>query len=137
LVNVSQISGAFASPPVTRLIRALAGLCVGVITILSLLPGDERPHTGMPGQFEHFFAYAGTGFLFGLGFAESRRIRLVIWGAMAAASVAFEGLQFFVPDRSPSLLDALASTLGLSFGLVAAALAFPILKKWLAFALRR
>ncbi|QGM46641.1 VanZ family protein [Methylocystis heyeri] len=136
-MNVTPILDAFATPPVTRLIRALAGLCVGVITVLSLLPGDERPHTGMPGQLEHFCAYAGTGFLFGLGFANSRRIRIMIWGGMTAASVAFEGLQFFVPGRSPSLVDALASTLGLSFGLVAAALMFPILKRWLEFALRR
>jgi VanZ family protein len=137
LVNVTPISGAALAPPAIRLIRTLAWLCIGVIAVLSLLPGDERPHTGWPGQVEHFSAYAGTGFLLGIGFFDSWPMRLRMWSGLAAASLGFEGLQNFVPGRSPSLIDAAASTLGLSFGFAVATLMFPVVAKLLGHALRR
>ena len=84
-------------------------------SILSLVPGAERPHTGAPGRAEHFVAYGGTGFLLALGYLGWRQ-RLVAWIGLAAASGVFEILQNFIPGRSPSLFDALASTGGLTLG---------------------
>ena len=84
-------------------------------SLLSLVPGAERPHTGAPGRAEHFVAYGGTGFLLALGYLGWRQ-RLVAWIGLAAASGVFEILQNFVPGRSPSLFDALASTGGLTLG---------------------
>ncbi|ARN80173.1 VanZ family protein [Methylocystis bryophila] len=109
------------SGPVLRFVRALAWLCVLTITVLSLLPGDERPHTGLSGRFEHAMAYAGTGFLFWFGYSGPRD-RALFWIGLAIASGVFEILQNFIPGRSPSILDALTSTLGLTFGFMAAAL---------------
>jgi VanZ family protein len=103
-----------------RSARALAWLCVLTITILSLLPGDERPHTGFSGRLEHALAYAGTGVLIWFGYSDPRH-RALFWIGLAIASGVFEVLQNFVPGRSPSIFDALASTLGLTFGFVAAA----------------
>ena len=70
----------------------------------------------MPGRAEHFIAYAGTGFFVALGYV-GRRQRVVAWIGLAAASGLFELLQNFVPGRSPSLFDALASTGGLTCGM--------------------
>ena len=109
------------SGPIVRWVRALAWLCVFAITVLSLLPGEERPHTGLPGRLEHAMAYAGTSFLFWFGYSDPRH-RLLIWIGLAIASGLFEALQNFIPGRSPSILDALASTLGLTFGFMGAAL---------------
>jgi len=109
------------SRPVVRWIRTLAWLCVFAITVLSLLPGEERPHTGLPGRFEHAMAYAGTGFLFWFGYSDPRP-RLMIWIGLAITSGVFEALQNFIPGRSASILDALASTLGLTFGFMGGAL---------------
>lgn len=109
------------SGPVLRFVRALAWLCMLTIAALSLLPGDERPHTGLSGRFEHAMAYAGTGFIFWFGYPEPRH-RALFWIGLAIASGVFEILQNFIPGRSPSILDALASTLGLTFGFLAAAL---------------
>ena len=109
------------SGTVSRWVRALAWLCVLTITVLSLLPGDERPHTGLSGRFEHAMAYAGTGFFFWFGYPVPRQ-RALFWIGLAIASGVFEVLQNFIPGRSPSIYDALASTLGLTFGFMAAAL---------------
>ena len=95
--------------------RALAFACIAAIAVLSLLPGSERPHTGAPGRVEHFVAYGGTGFLLALGYLGWRQ-RLVASIALAAASGAFEILQNFIPGRSPSQFDALASTGGSALG---------------------
>jgi hypothetical protein len=62
-----RIAGTLASA-LTR-VAPLAGFAgIAAITILSLVPGSERPHTGLPGHAEHFAAYACT------GFAPKRRI---------------------------------------------------------------
>jgi VanZ family protein len=99
-----------------RAARVLAWICVAAITVLSLVPGALRPHTFLPGRVEHFVAYAGTGFFFALGYLDVR-LRVFAWLGLAIASGVFEILQNFVPGRSPSSLDALASTGGLTFGL--------------------
>ncbi|MBU6528316.1 VanZ family protein [Methylocystis sp. MJC1] len=94
----------------------LAWACVLVILALSLAPGDARPHTILPGKLEHFIAYAGTGFLFSIAY-RCLRTRAQIWGALVIASVVLEAIQSFIPGRSPDLLDALASSMGLTVGL--------------------
>ena len=111
-----------------RIARVLAFACIAAIAVLSLVPGAERPHTGMPGRAEHFVAYGGTGFLLALGYLGWRQ-RLIAWIGLAAASGVFEILQNFIPGRSPSLFDALASSGGLTCGMavgviLTAALAF-------------
>ncbi len=88
-----------------RIARALAFARIAAIAVLSLVPGAERPHTGMPGRAEHFVAYGGTGFLLALGYLGWRQ-RLVAWTGLAAASGLYEILQNFIPGRSPSLFDA-------------------------------
>lgn len=99
--------------------RVIACICIVAIAILSLLPGQSRPHTGLPGQAEHFIAYAGTGFFLAVGYYDSRQ-RLFGWLALVVASGVFEVLQNFVPGRSPSVFDALASSSGLTLGLLTA-----------------
>jgi VanZ family protein len=84
--------------------------------VLSPVPGDERLQTDLPGRAEHFIAYAGTGFFLALGY-HGWRPRVVVWIRLAAASGMFEILQNFIPGRSPSLLDALASSGGLTLGM--------------------
>lgn len=97
------------------LARPLAWACVVVIAVLSLVPGDARPHTGLPGRWEHFVAYAGTGLLFALAYDRLGQRMLALVG-LAIASGALEFLQNLVPGRSPSVFDALASTSGVVCG---------------------
>jgi VanZ family protein len=91
--------------------------CVFAIIILSLLPGDARPHTGAPGEFEHFIAYLGTGMFIAARY-RSLRGRLGFWAATVALSFVLEFFQQFVPGRVPDLFDALASSSGLTLGVL-------------------
>ena len=104
-----------------RLAQLAAWAGIAFITILSLVPGTLRPHTGFPGQAEHFAAYALISLA--LGFAYLRiRERIAVWTGLGAASVIFEVLQTWIPGRSPTMGDALASAMGLSSGLVLGAI---------------
>jgi hypothetical protein len=87
------------------------------IVVLSLLPGKDRPHTGAPGQVEHFIAYLGAG-LFVAARHQALRSRLVLSFGVASLSCLLEVLQQFVPGRMPNPFDALASSSGLVAGLL-------------------
>jgi|GEM_PF-1996967 hypothetical protein len=97
------------------IVRVLAWASLAAIALLSLVPGDLRPHTFLPGQAEHFTAYAVAGSLLALAYRSTRE-RIVGWLCVSLASVGFEILQNFVPERGPSVWDALASVGGLTFG---------------------
>ncbi|MGA8170765.1 MAG: hypothetical protein WB816_08040 [Methylocystis sp.] len=103
-----------------------------MIAVLSLVPGELRPHTFLPGKAEHFIAYAGAGFLPAFGYWSSRE-RILGWLGLSVASGGFELLQNFVPLRSPSVWDAFASAGGATFGVllgVASLRAFRGRREW-------
>jgi hypothetical protein len=115
------------APRLRRLARIAGWAGIAAITILSLVPGSERPHSGFPGQVEHFAAYACTGLAVSLGYLGPRE-RLAFWSGLAAASGVFEILQMWIPGRDAKIQDAFASTAGLTTGLlIGATLAAQIL----------
>jgi VanZ family protein len=103
-------------------LKFLAWLCVPAIVALSLVPGYLRPHTLSSGKAEHFLAYAGAGLLFGFAYSSLRE-RAIIWVGLAGISGVLEVLQSLIPNRSPNILDTLASASGLTTGLLLGALA--------------
>ncbi len=109
---------------IETLARALAWLCIALIVWLSLVPGTMRPHTGASGHFEHFMAYAGTGFFCALG--ASRRGPL-LWGlALTLLSGALEVAQLEVPGRSGEFGGFFFSSLGAWLGIAAGRLAYAL-----------
>jgi hypothetical protein len=105
-----------------RVARMAGWAAIAAITILSLVPGSERPHTGLPGPAEHFAAYACTGLALSLAYLGLRE-RLIFWFGLATASSVFEILQRRIPDRDAEMQDALVSSFGLTTGLVLGAMA--------------
>ena len=106
--------------PVLLLLRAarIVGWAgIAAITVLSLVPGSERPHTNLPGMAEHFAAYACTGFALSLAYRGLRE-RLIFLAALGAASGVFEILQIWIPGRGCEIEDAVVSTIGLTTGLL-------------------
>lgn len=117
--------------PEGPLLKALAAACCLVITVLSLLPGNERPHTGFSGNIEHVVAYAGTACFVAL--ALLRRPIAVLVIAFSAASAFFEICQIWIPGRSAGFDNWFASTLGALIGVAAARyIVLPRLSAWLA-----
>ncbi len=93
----------------TRALRGAAWLCVLLLAILSLIPGDVQVRSGMPGGIEHAIAYFGTATMFMLGY---RGKSWKIAGGLVLYSAILETLQFLVPGRTPNIADALASSAG-------------------------
>ena len=98
----------------SRLYRAGSWLAVLLVAIVSLVPGQFRPHTGLPGPAEHMLAYLLTGFLL-----ASRQHTPAAWTMIVALLSLYAGmlelLQFLVPGRAPEFIDFGASSAG-AFG---------------------
>jgi VanZ family protein len=101
------------------LLRCLGWLSVAAIIVLSVLPGSDRPHSGISGQLEHVIAYAVSAALLGLAYPESRA-RLTAWAFLCVLSAALESLQLWIPGRTSELIGFSASSLGATLGMLAA-----------------
>jgi VanZ family protein len=100
--------------------RILTGCCVVLLALLSLMPAQNMVRTGLPGQLEHFVAYAGSASIAVAGYG--RRVAVRIIGLFWVYAAFLEYLQHFSPGRHPSIADFSASALGASFGWLFAAL---------------
>jgi hypothetical protein len=116
MFKASTASMTFARRNLDRASRISTWFCVVLIVALSLVPGSERPTTGLTGGWEHLIAYAGAGLFATLAYHR------LIWAivGLSLLSFAMEYLQNFVPGRQPAILDAFISTAG---GTAGAALA--------------
>jgi hypothetical protein len=57
--------------------RILAGCCVILLALLSLLPAQDMLRTGIPGQPEHFVAYAGSASIAVAGHGRRVAVRII------------------------------------------------------------
>src|SRR5260370_33348785 len=96
---------------VTKSPKFLGWCCVILLAVRSLLPAQELVRTSLPGQFEHFIAYAGTAVIATSGYGMGRHTARIIGGLWVYAGV-LEYLQHFSPGRHPSVEDFAASALG-------------------------
>ncbi len=117
---------------IESLSRAAFWLCVLTLLYLSLVPGTLRPQTGASGHFEHFIAYAGTGFLFAPG--TTLRSRLFAALALTALSGAMELAQLSIPDRTGEFDGFFYSSLGAWLGIAGGSLVWSL---WLAYRTQR
>src|SRR5690348_10135564 len=88
--------------------RVATWFCVILVIVLSLVPGQDRPRTGLAGHGEHFIAYAGTGMIAMLSY--HRRLWTIV--GLSLLSSVLEILQNFIPGRSPAVLDVIFSSVG-------------------------
>ncbi|HUQ35408.1 MAG TPA: VanZ family protein [Aestuariivirga sp.] len=107
----------------TRRISIAAGyIGYAMIVVLSLLPAQRRPHSGVAGEYEHCIAYALVGAAFAAGYLTIRA-RLFAGLVLTASAALLELLQNFIPGRTPELSGFLASSLGAWIGIFLVALA--------------
>ncbi len=111
--------------------QVLTWCCVVLLAVLSLWPGQglgflfvmpelNTMRTGLPGQFEHFIAYAGSAAIGMTGYGASQGGVRVVVGFWVYAGI-LEYLQHFSPGRHPSLVDFAASAFGALCGGLAVA----------------
>ena len=100
-----------------RRISVVAGyLGFAMIVVLSLLPAQTRPHTGVGGEYEHWIAYALVGGAFAAGYCATRE-RLIAGSALTASAAVLELLQNLIPGRTAELAGFLAGSLGAWIGI--------------------
>jgi VanZ family protein len=100
-----------------HLFRCFGLLAVVLLGLLSLVPGTTRPHTGLPGQGEHYMAYLLTGLVLCLGFTVPKQ-RMGIALMLCIFAGLMEILQNLVPGRTPQMIDFVASSLGALSGIL-------------------
>ena len=105
--------------PVQTAFRILTWCCVILLAVLSLLPAQDMVRTGIPGELEHFIAYAGSASIAIAGYGRRGAVRII--GLFWIYAGILEYLQHFSPGRHPSIVDFAASGLGALFGGVAGA----------------
>jgi VanZ family protein len=101
--------------------RVLTWSCIFILAFLSLPPGADVARTGLPGEFEHFVAYAGSGAVATVAYGRSWGICQII-GLFWVYAGCLELLQHFSPGRYPAMADFVASALGVLFGGLSTAL---------------
>jgi VanZ family protein len=109
-------------------VRIVAWGLAATIVVLSLVPPDLRPETGVPHKLEHFLIFAATGAAFGLGY-EARRGRLAIQLVIFAGVV--EIAQLFAPGRHARLSDFLVDAVAICAGSIAGSLAKEARTHWM------
>jgi VanZ family protein len=113
----------------SRFWKAIAWAGYVAIVIVSLVPGSVRPHIpGFPGELEHFLAYGVAGSAYGLAYC-SILARVVSGLILTGGAALLEGLQSFVPNRTPELADIFASSVGAWIGLGFAVLAAIVISR--------
>jgi VanZ family protein len=103
-----------------QLLRVLAWLAIAAIVVLSLLPGQDRPHLVEVSQFEHLGAYGLAGAILALAYARPRWQVATGFGLTALAG-ALELAQLLVPGRNARVIDWAAGSAGAWAGVVAMA----------------
>lgn len=94
--------------------RILTWCCVILLAVLSLLPAQDMVRTGIPGELEHFAAYAGSASIATVGYGRRGAVRII--GLFWIYAGILEYLQHFSPGRHPSITDFAASAFGAFFG---------------------
>lgn len=113
------------TPPILRprvhaVLVGAAAVSWVVLTVLSLLPGSSRPHTGYSGNLEHLVAYAlSAGATRLCPFGVPSRMQLL---GYSLASALFEVAQIWIPGRLAGVDNWIASTAGALAGILAARL---------------
>ena len=99
--------------------RIAGWFLVAAIIVLSLLPGQHRPHSGAPGEFEHLFAYLVAAVVLGMGYPERKtQVKLAVF--LVLLSGMMEICQFWIPERNSELAGFLGNSAGAIIGIIAA-----------------
>jgi VanZ family protein len=98
---------------ILKLIRIAAWTVAGAIVVLSIVPAQVRPETGLPHKLEHFLVFALSGLAFGLSYHAKRGLLTLQLGIFAAC---VEVVQLFVPGRHARLSDFFIDAIAIVFG---------------------
>jgi len=102
-----------------KTVKIAGALAVVAFAVLSLVPWQMRPHTGLPEPLEHVAAYALAGGLLTFGFGKRSHPFITLMFLSLYAAI-LEIAQIWVPGRNPQFIDFVASSAGALIGSVLA-----------------
>ena len=97
--------------------RTAAWGAFSLVGIASILPGSIEFRTRAPPELEHVFAYAVTGGIFAVVYGR-KGVPLSV-AVLVIGAVVFELAQYYIPGRTPRVVDAACSVAGGMIGLAA------------------
>jgi VanZ family protein len=98
-----------------KTVKIAGALAVVAFAVLSLVPWQMRPHTGLPEPLEHVAAYALAGGLLTFGFGKRSHPFITLMFLSLYAAI-LEIAQIWVPGRNPQFIDLFASSAGALIG---------------------
>ena len=98
-----------------KTLKIIGGLALVAFAVLSLVPWQLRPHTGLPGPLEHMAAYAIAGALLTVCY-HKRSQPFIVAVALSLYAATLEIAQIWVPGRDPKFIDFAASSAGALIG---------------------
>lgn len=101
--------------PLRALCRAGFMACVGIVIVLSLLPGAALPHFRLSDKLAHMIAYTAIAAFAMLGY-PARRLTMPLLAGVVALGGVLEIGQAFVPGRSTDLIDFAFNCAGVLLG---------------------
>jgi VanZ family protein len=115
-------------PPRKAILHAVAMAPLLAIGVLSVVPGEYRPHVFGASQFEHMAAYIIAAAALALVYApEFKPVRIVAF--LTAYGAALEFCQIWIPGRNATLVDVAADVVGAFIGIAAAMMIAGVMPK--------
>ena len=113
---------------ILKVVPIAAWSLAAAIVVLSLVPPNLRPESGIPHELEHFLIFLATGLAFGLSY-DARHGLLAMKLAVFAGAV--ELAQLFVPGRHARFSDFLVDAVAVCAGSVTVSLVTQLRVHWI------
>lgn len=91
-----------------------------LVVVLSVIPQDAMPQTGIWDKANHVAAYTALAVAGGIGF-RGRRSLMLVAACLFLLGAGLEVVQSFLPDRNASVYDLFANVIGIALGSLLAA----------------
>jgi VanZ family protein len=108
-----------------KMLKAASWIMILGLVIVTVVPGDERPITGLQHDIEHFLAFALVGVTFGFAYPQSLRVNL---SSAFFFTLALELSQIPLATRHARLRDFMVDAAAACLGLVIAHLCRKLVK---------
>jgi VanZ family protein len=100
-----------------KMLKAASWVIILCLVIVTVVPADERPVTGLQHDIEHFLAFALAGLTFGFAYAQSVRVNLL---SAFVFTLALELSQIPLATRDARLRDFMVDAAAACLGIVIA-----------------
>jgi VanZ family protein len=102
---------------IEKILKAASWLIIVGLVIVTIIPADERPVSGLQHDLEHFSAFSLAGLMFGLAYAGHLRALSL---SAVAFTLALELSQIPLATRHARLEDFVIDAAGACLGIVVA-----------------